>query len=363
MTAFFIYLLKTSGWIAAAGLIYHFFLRNEKFYTFNRVYLMSGLAASFLIPLVKIHYSVKVFSLQTSTEMNAGNAQASAHPVDIYLVLFYIYIFCIVVLIIRQLLLFLKIKNLIRSAGYTIVDNYRLVDSPETKINFSFFNYVFLNFQQIPEVERQLILAHERSHIFQRHWVDLAVAESACIFLWFNPFVWLYLRSIKENHEYLADEAVIRNGYSPVWYRAALINQSLNASVFPLVHSFAHYKLKRIALMKKETSNPLKKWTVMLLIPAICIFLWAFSEPEYHAPTVESTVYQDDTLTSQSDSIILPAMPYVIIDGKESSSTLLKDIKPDQIESIDILKGEFAVKNYGDKGKNGVVIVTTKKVK
>jgi len=355
MTAFFIYLLKVSGWIAAGWLIYYFFLRNEKFYNFNRAYLMTGLAVAFLIPLVKIHYPVKVFMAQASTAAIAENIQMPVQQVDIYSVLFYIYIFCIVFLIIRQLFLLLKIRALIRSAGYTVVDNFRLVHSIETKITFSFFNYIFLNFRQTTEVEQQLILAHERSHIFQHHWIDLAFAESACIFLWFNPFAWIYLRSVKENHEYLADEAVIRNGYSPVFYRAALINQSFNASVFPLVNSFSHYKFKRIAMMKKETSNPLKKLAVMLLIPAAGFFFWAFAEPEYNVTAVESVVCQKDTVKIHGNTIVASL---IIVDGKESS---LNEINSDQIESVSVLKNESAVKVYGEKGKNGVVIITTKK--
>ncbi|MCL2651298.1 MAG: TonB-dependent receptor plug domain-containing protein [Candidatus Azobacteroides sp.] len=404
MIAFFIYLLKAGGWIAVGWLIYHFFLRNEKFFTFNRAYLMTGLTISFLIPLVKIHYPVKVFIAQTSTVAIAGNVQAPAHPVGIYLVLFCIYIFCIIFLIIRQLFLLLKIKALIRSSGYTIVDNYRLVDSPDAKITFSFFNFIFLNFQQIQDAERQLILAHERSHIFQRHWIDLAIAESACILLWFNPFVWFYLRSIRENLEYLADEAVIRNGYSPALYRAALINQSFNTPVFSLANPFAHYKFKRIVMMKKETSNPLKKLAAMLLIPAACLFLWAFSEPEYRVTTVESSVSPNDTIKVRIDSTKVKekvidkkettptvavtvqtfgtqsndtieashvtvnirglenaSPPLFVVDGKETSPSSINDINPNRIESIDVLKDKSAIEVYGDKGKNGVVIITTKR--
>ena len=370
MSAFFIYLLKAGGWIAAGWLVYYFFLRNEKFYTFNRVYLMIVPAVSFLIPLVKIHYPVEVFMAHTSTSAIAGNIQTPVQRVDIYSVLFYIYIFCIVFLIIRQLFLLLKIKALIRSAGYTVVDKFRLVNSPETKITFSFFNYIFLNFRQTTEVERQLIIAHERSHIFQRHWIDLAVAEIACILLWFNPFVWFYLRSVKENHEYLADEAVIRNGFSPVCYRAALINQSFNAPVFSLVNSFSHYKFKRIAMMKKETSNPLKKLAVMLLIPAACIFLWAFSKPEYRVTTIESTVLWNDTVTINNSSINsspfiihgdTTVSPRIFVDGKDSSYSSVKKINPSQVESVALHVYESGDKTDSEKVKNSVVIITTKK--
>lgn len=51
--------------------------------------------------------------------------------------------------------------------------------------------------------------------------------------------------------------------------------------------------------------------------------------------------------------------PLVIIDGTEAS--LLNDISPDDIESIAVLKGEKAIEQYGERAKNGVIIITKKK--
>ncbi len=50
--------------------------------------------------------------------------------------------------------------------------------------------------------------------------------------------------------------------------------------------------------------------------------------------------------------------PLYMVDGKEVKD--LESISPDQIESIDVLKDASATRVYGDKGKNGVVLVTTK---
>jgi hypothetical protein len=47
-----------------------------------------------------------------------------------------------------------------------------------------------------------------------------------------------------------------------------------------------------------------------------------------------------------------------IVDGKEEPLDSLKFINPERIESISILKDSMAVRPYGEKGKNGVVIVT-----
>ena len=48
-----------------------------------------------------------------------------------------------------------------------------------------------------------------------------------------------------------------------------------------------------------------------------------------------------------------------ILDGLEIINT--NSIKPESIEKIDVVKGEKATMMYGDKGKNGVVIITSKK--
>jgi hypothetical protein len=51
----------------------------------------------------------------------------------------------------------------------------------------------------------------------------------------------------------------------------------------------------------------------------------------------------------------------LIIDGKETSNKRLEDIDPSTIETIKIIKGDKAVEKYGEKGKDGVIIISTKK--
>ena len=49
-----------------------------------------------------------------------------------------------------------------------------------------------------------------------------------------------------------------------------------------------------------------------------------------------------------------------IVDGKEVSKEQLKAIASESIANMSVLKNEEAIKQYGEKGKNGVIIVTTK---
>ncbi|MEO8943084.1 MAG: N-acetylmuramoyl-L-alanine amidase, partial [Ginsengibacter sp.] len=49
-----------------------------------------------------------------------------------------------------------------------------------------------------------------------------------------------------------------------------------------------------------------------------------------------------------------------IIDGKISTSQKAKEVNPNNIQGIDILKGKKATGKYGEKGKNGVIEIKTK---
>ncbi|WP_431293091.1 TonB-dependent receptor plug domain-containing protein [Pedobacter sp. P26] len=55
------------------------------------------------------------------------------------------------------------------------------------------------------------------------------------------------------------------------------------------------------------------------------------------------------------------AKPLYVVDGKEVSE--IKNLDQKSIESIEVLKDPSAVTLHGNKGKNGVVIITTKKPK
>ncbi|NMH29312.1 TonB-dependent receptor plug domain-containing protein [Flavobacterium silvaticum] len=53
--------------------------------------------------------------------------------------------------------------------------------------------------------------------------------------------------------------------------------------------------------------------------------------------------------------------PLFILDGKESTQIAISELKPENIESINVLKDSSAVTLYGDKGKDGVILITSKK--
>lgn len=52
--------------------------------------------------------------------------------------------------------------------------------------------------------------------------------------------------------------------------------------------------------------------------------------------------------------------PLYILDGKEISKDEMQKIDPNTIKSIEVFKDEKAIEKYGEKGKNGVLVITIK---
>lgn len=68
----------------------------------------------------------------------------------------------------------------------------------------------------------------------------------------------------------------------------------------------------------------------------------------------------DSTIQFRATSV----SPLYILDGKEIKADDFKKINPDTIEEMEVLKAKSATEAYGDKGKNGVIIITLiKKIK
>ena len=79
---------------------------------------------------------------------------------------------------------------------------------------------------------------------------------------------------------------------------------------------------------------------------------------------IEITTKKDNA--SNNEVKIIPPVspqPLFIIDGVEVKKADLNNIDPNNIESMSVLKDDEAINKYGSRGKNGVIVITTKKAK
>jgi TonB family protein len=398
MEAFASYLMKSAIWLTGFAIVYFLFLRNERYFMLKRIYLVSGILFSIIFPLISFHYQVEIPVPDMSQADMPGTGipilqqDISGKPFDYRLILLFLYLSGITILLIRAMRHFRSIFKTISKADINEQGPAKLIRASQFPVSFSFFNYVFIN-PSVSENEMQEIMNHEIVHVRQKHWFDLLLVEILRLIQWVNPFVWIYTRFIRLNHEYLADQAALQRTASTANYRAALINQLFESPVISLTNSF-NYSLnkKRFDMMKKIITSPYRKLKVLLVLPIFAIVFYAFATPEYHYqaqpinPTsqtasstieippqiqalkegknngIEKGVTQDTSKYSFKIGKDFIGDPHtlIIIDGVTRDNKTLQSIDPNAIESISILKDKSATALYGAKGDNGVIVVTTK---
>lgn len=67
-----------------------------------------------------------------------------------------------------------------------------------------------------------------------------------------------------------------------------------------------------------------------------------------------------DNVAAISSTEKWPDNVLYVVNGTEVTKSVVENINPSVIESIDVLKGETAITKYGDKGKEGVLLIKTK---
>jgi hypothetical protein len=184
------------------------------------------------------------------------------------------------------------------------------VENEKYGLPFSFFNVVFINPKFHTQDDLPEILAHEKVHIRENHWFDLLFIELLTVIFWFNPFIWFFERSIKQNHEYLADKSVLSNGHSVSRYQAILVNQLMGMQIIGITNNlnFA-LNTNRLKMMTKKKTPKIKRYKFVWALPAIALLLFAFAEPAYKVKEAETKI-------ENSFSILQKGEKEFVIHGK-----------------------------------------------
>lgn len=322
------YLIKSGIALSVFYLFYWLLMRKSTHFGLNRLTLGTSLIASLVLPFLKIDLSpevvaasIPVMSLDLTTIVQAVSKPEPVWGIREIVLLIYFSGLAITLfrLIYQSIYIHVisKMSQTITKGKHTIV----LVEKEITP--FAYFSKIFIPASKMEETSFDSILAHEKSHLSQYHFVDLFLIEIVTIVQWFNPIVWLYERSLKEVHEYMADDEVLKQGVSKGKYQALLVNQALGGPVFTISHQFNQSLiLKRIKMMTKMKSPQLAKIKVLLFIPLTAVLLMAFSNPE---PIVNPVVEKVQSITQQiTEGKLLPDYTSLITSEKEKGTITIK---------------------------------------
>jgi len=74
------------------------------------------------------------------------------------------------------------------------------------------------------EERRRMVLLHELTHITRRDCLTQMMAQMACAFYWFNPFIWFAARRLRVEREQACDDYVLSIGTKPSDYANHLLD-------------------------------------------------------------------------------------------------------------------------------------------
>ncbi|MCS4229174.1 M56 family metallopeptidase [Sphingobacterium sp. BIGb0165] len=277
-----IYLGKLIACSGLLYLVYIFLLQQHKLLVFNRFYLLAIIPIALFAPLLQtalpsfipdfFHFNrvqPEVVPENMELVITAPAAVPQEPLISTNTAIFLAYLLIAIVLLIKYLLSYKKFSTYIDRAAAT--DNPSIYSIHGLKTPFSFFRRIYVPRGAYLQGEIEAsIIAHEQAHVDQRHSIDVIVMQFMRVILWFNPMVYLIDRAVRQNHEYLADDAVVQV-YERASYQHLIIQWSMSSpdiNALPASNfNFLTTKKRLIMLQKRTNSGKL------LLMPALTLLL------------------------------------------------------------------------------------------
>jgi beta-lactamase regulating signal transducer with metallopeptidase domain len=241
-------------------------------------------------------------------------------------ILLIIYFFGVLIFLFRFLKNIYTILHEIKLSEKINYSAYRIVLSESQKNPHCFFNTIFLNKQDyLKEIIDKDLLSHELGHIREWHSLDILFIEIIRSLYWFNPIILLYRKAIIVNHEYLADNSVIRNHYDIKSYSEKLLSFIVCSNNIPLTSGFSHsLTMRRLHMMTKTNSKSFLTRIKIVITLSLILFYFIllscnYSNKQSETFTLPSTV----TISSGHDpNWKLSKKDSIIIDSIESGTTV-----------------------------------------
>ncbi len=290
-----IYLIKSGLCLALVLGTYHLLFEDKKMHQFNRWFLLFGLAFSFLVPLMETSFSIDFFHLLNSSELTTNNIGLATEGVSLasgeanQIVTTssersQFPVFLTIAFLISSLMLIrfcYNITTLFRKAfSNEQIDcqGAKLVLLKEKVLPHTFGKYIFINESDYRngKIEAELF-THELTHAREWHSLDIVLIEALQVVFWINPLLYFYKRAIQLNHEFLADDQVVKSTERVRDYQELLLEKASCANVYLASNiNFAVTK-KRLTMMTKNTSRSITTLFAFAALPLFACLLVLFS--------------------------------------------------------------------------------------
>lgn len=275
------YLLKANIILALLYAFYRLSFYKDTFFNYRRISLMGILVVAALIPLPWTQLwistwpaagTVGTFTTEVLLPEFVVTPEKTGSTATLMTLAAWIYWSGVCLLLGRIGIQLLAIIRLDHRCPRTQMNGTVVRVLPEGEAPFSFFGQIFVCPTGHSAEELDEILVHEQTHARQAHSLDVLAGELASAFCWFNPFVWLWRREIRQNLEYLADQSVLAEGHDRRTYQYHLLGLAYHKAAATIYNNFNVLPLKkRIRMMNKQRSKSIGQLKYLLFVPVAAL--------------------------------------------------------------------------------------------
>lgn len=326
MTDVLMYALKSAFVLCLLYVPYTLLLHRDSFFRLNRFVLLGVLLLSLVLPLcnvswlsmdrqpvvhaaqmqmVEIGIPVNVLPQNDVVDEMAEASAPSSFTLFGLLTLIYIIGMAVVLLLRLWQMGSLRLQLRRGSLWRHSEDGITVYCHADRVAPFSWMNSIVISEEDYAESGREIIL-HETGHIRFRHSWDVLLLTLVQMVQWWNPLAYMAGISLRDVHEYEADDYVLRQGVSASAYQMLLLKKAVGYGSYTFANNFNHsLTKKRITMMRKSKSNPWMRSKALYVIPVAALALSAFATPEIVSP-IEGMVSEPESkgmenyLTSQA---------------------------------------------------------------
>ncbi len=311
MNDFLIYMAR----VATSMMVFYFFfllfLKKDTSFGLNRLYLTGTFLLSFVLPFSAIRlfqvvpdndavlYSLLLEPARiTGTKIGEG-LEASEKIRNLLLV---IYSAVTLFFLTRLTISIISTIHLRNSGQKTNKYGIKILITSRLVKPFTFMRTIVISRKDAERDDLYQILLHEQIHAKKLHTVDLIFTEIIKSVCWFNPFVYLYQRSLREIHEYQADSAIIKKGHDSFSYQQLILNQLFNTKNIQF-SNFFNYSLtkKRITMITKEKTSKYTTYKVLMVLPLAFLIAIGFGCAKDETGTKgTANLYSNDSIVKIS---------------------------------------------------------------
>lgn len=169
-------------------------------------------------------------------------------------------------------------RKLQRTSHY---DNHRdIFITDKFDAAFAYLNKVYIprSYFSLPDVDLDLIIAHERGHIRSFHPVDRILFALFKSLFCYNPALYKLERELFAVHEYQIDEQLTDQLNNPSTYSSLLIKLQTKTFLPSIVTQFSMQLIKsRVHRLHQTNTSKMKKVIFLLALPVVAGLFYAFS--------------------------------------------------------------------------------------